>query len=154
MFFDVDGVFTDGSLFYGADGEVLKKFNALDGFGIKELKRTGIGVGLISGRDHAATRIRANELGISIIMLGKENKLEAFTNWSNSNKIDPKTCGHMGDDYPDLELFSAVGFAASVPNAIEEVKQNADFVTTKSGGEGAVREIARLITEYKGKSVP
>ena len=83
-------------------------------------------------------------------MLGKEDKLAAFIKWSNASKVDPKTCGHMGDDYPDLELFGAVGFAASVPNAIEKVKERADYVTKTTGGKGAAREVADLILTFKG----
>ena len=150
MFFDVDGILTDGSLVYEAQGEISKKFNVLDGYGIKNLITNGISVGLISSRDHPATRARAIELGISNIMLGKEDKLEAFITWSNAAKVDPKNCGHMGDDYPDLELFNAVGFAASVPNAVEKVKEKADYVTKTTGGNGAAREVADLILTFKG----
>ena len=149
MFFDVDGILTDGSLVYEAGGEISKKFNVLDGYGIKNLIQSGVGVGLISSRDHPATRARAIELGINNVMLGKENKLEAFITWSNGAKVDPMKCGHMGDDYPDLELFDAVGFAASVPNAIEKVKEKADYVTKTNGGNGAAREVADLILTVK-----
>ena len=149
MFFDVDGILTDGSLVYEAGGEISKKFNVLDGYGIKNLIYSGVSVGLISSRDHPATRARAVELGINNVMLGKKDKLEAFMNWSNTAKVDPKNCGHMGDDYPDLELFDAVGFSASVPNAIERVKERADYVTKTAGGYGAVREIADLILTLK-----
>ena len=122
----------------------------MDGYGIKNLIHSGISVGLISSRDHPATRARAIELGINNVMLGKENKLEAFIAWSNGAKVDPKKCGHMGDDCPDLELFNAVGFAASVPNAIEKVKEKADYVTKTTGGNGAAREVADLILTFKG----
>ena len=149
MFFDVDGIFTDGGLFYGVDGEVLKRFNVLDGYGIKQLMESGISVGLISGRDHPSTKVRARELGITNIMLGVENKLEAFSKWTSISGVDPKACGHMGDDYPDLELFKAVGFSASVPNATDKVKKGADFVTKKNGGMGAVREICELILDFR-----
>ncbi|MDA9689264.1 HAD hydrolase family protein [Betaproteobacteria bacterium] len=149
MFFDVDGILTDGSLVYEAEGEISKKFNVLDGYGIKSLIYSGISVGLISSRDHPATRARAIELGINNVMLGKEDKLEAFINWSNAAQVNPRNCGHMGDDYPDLELFNAVGFAASVPNAIEKVKEKADYVTKTTGGNGAAREVADLILTFK-----
>mgnify|MGYP001175872595 CR=1 FL=1 len=150
MFFDVDGILTDGSLFYGVDGEVLKKFNVLDGYGIKRLNCNGVSVGLLSSRDHPSTRIRAAELGITNVMLGKENKLEAFTAWSKTTGINPKYCGHMGDDFPDLDLFDVVGFTASVPNAIEKVKKKADYVSKTTGGKGAVREVADLILNFRG----
>ena len=145
MFFDVDGILTDGSLFFSEKGEILKKFNVLDGHGIKQLFKYGINVGLISSRDHLATRLRAQELGISVLMLQVESKLNAFETWLNDVNIDPAWCGHMGDDIPDLELFEKVGFCATVPNACEEIKNAADFITVKQGGNGAVREICDLI---------
>ena len=153
MFFDVDGIFTDGSLYYGVDGEIFKKFNVLDGHGVKRLNQNGVKVGLISSRDHSSTRIRAAELGINTLMLGEENKLMAFENWARTLNVTQKFCGHMGDDYPDLGLFNAVGFTASVPNAVEEVRERADFVTIKSGGRGAVREVADLILSIKNGHV-
>ena len=145
MFFDVDGILTDGSLFFSESGESLKKFNVLDGHGIKQLFNYGINVGLISSRDHLATRLRAKELGISVLMLKVQSKLNAFEKWSKNIDVDPARCGHMGDDIPDLELFKKVGFSATVPNACEEIKSVADLVTTKLGGNGAVREICDLI---------
>ncbi len=147
MFFDVDGVLTDGSLYYSEKGESLKKFNVLDGHGIKELLNCGVNVGLISSRDHLATRCRAEELGIKTLMLKVPNKVKAFENWSMKNDIDPIQCGHMGDDIPDLELFSKVGFSASVPNAYDEVKFSADWVSVKPGGNGAVRELCDLVVK-------
>ena len=150
VLFDVDGILTDGSLVYEAGGERSKKFNVLDGYGIKNLIRSGISVGLISSRDHPATRARAIELGIDNLMLGKEDKLDAFITWSSVANVNPKNCGHMGDDYPDLELFDAVGFTASVPNAIEKVREKADYVTKTTGGNGAAREVADLILTFKG----
>ena len=149
MFFDVDGVLTDGSLYYGPNGETLKRFNALDGHGIKLLFSHGINVGLISGRDHPATRVRADELGIKNLMMGTENKLKAFNKWAFDHSIDPKLCGHMGDDLPDAALFKKVGFSASVPNAPENIKLAADYVSEKAGGKGAVREIVELILKVK-----
>ena len=145
MFFDVDGILTDGSLFFSDKGETLKKFNVLDGHGIKQLFNYGIDVGLISSRDHLATRLRAQELGISVLMLQVESKLDAFEEWLKDVNVDPARCGHMGDDIPDLELFEKVGFSATVPNACEEIKNAADFITVKQGGNGAVREICDLI---------
>ena len=145
MFFDVDGILTDGSLFFSEKGESLKKFNVLDGHGIKQLFNCGINVGLISSRDHLATRTRARELGISVMMLKVESKLSAFQKWSRAYDVSPDQCGHMGDDIPDLELFKKVGFSASVPNACQEIKDAADLITTKHGGDGAVREICDII---------
>ena len=147
MFFDVDGILTDGSLYFSDKGESIKRFNVLDGYGIKNLFNCGVDVGLISSRDHVATRIRAKELGIETLMLKVVNKVEAFESWVVKNNIDPMQCGHMGDDIPDLGLFSKVGFSASVPNACDEIKFAADWISTKHGGNGAVRELCDLIVK-------
>ena len=145
MFFDVDGVLTDGSLYYGKNGEDFKVFNSLDGHGIKQLFLKGLRVGIISGRDHPATRLRAKELGIDTLMLNISNKLETFSNWSKEKKINPRNCGHMGDDIADLELLKNIGFSASVPNAVKEVKTSVNYVSELEGGKGAVREVCDLI---------
>ncbi len=150
MFFDVDGILTDGGLYFSEKGESIKRFNVLDGYGIKQLIDYGINVGLISSRDHKATRTRAKELGIKVLMLKVPNKLQAFEAWSKKNKVNPLFCGHMGDDLADLELFAKVGFSASVPNACDEIKLAADWVSVKLGGHGAVRELSDLIIKING----
>lgn len=148
MFFDVDGVLTDGSLYYGKNGEDFKVFNSLDGHGIKQLFLRGLHVGIISGRDHPATILRAKELGIDTIMLNISNKLETFSHWSKEKKINPRNCGHMGDDLADLELLKNIGFSASVPNAVSEVKTSVNYVSELEGGKGAVREVCDLILKH------
>ena len=148
MFFDVDGVLTDGSLYYGKNGEDFKVFNSLDGHGIKQLFLIGVRVGIISGRDHPGTRYRAKELGIDTIMVNISNKLETFSNWTKEKKINPKNCGHMGDDIADLDLLNNIGFSASVPNAVQEVKNSVHYISESQGGKGAVREVCDLILEH------
>jgi 3-deoxy-D-manno-octulosonate 8-phosphate phosphatase (KDO 8-P phosphatase) len=148
MFFDVDGVLTDGSLYYGNNGETFKRFNSLDGHGIKQLFHIGVNVGLISGRDHKATRLRAEELGIKILMLDVSDKLEKFIIWTKKMGVNPEHCGHMGDDIADLNLLKFVGFSASVPNAVDEVKILVDYISKLNGGKGAVREVCDLITKH------
>ncbi|OUV03241.1 MAG: hypothetical protein CBC42_01935 [Betaproteobacteria bacterium TMED82] len=148
MFFDVDGVMTDGSLTYDSTGECVKIFSVIDGQGVKNILKIGINVGLISGRDSPATRKRAEELGIRTLMLGVEDKFKSFNKWKRESQIDEKNCGHMGDDLPDLKLLQMVNLAVAVPDAVPEVKESADYITVKKGGKGAVRELCDLITKY------
>lgn len=150
MSFDVDGVLTDGSLFYGGAGETLKRFNALDGYGIKRLQSCGVGILILSGRSHPAVDARAKELGIAEVIQGAEDKLAALYRWREGRGVDLTQLGHMGDDLPDLPVLQAVGFAASVPNAHPSVLKTAHFVSVRSGGHGAVREVCDLIVDSKG----
>jgi 3-deoxy-D-manno-octulosonate 8-phosphate phosphatase (KDO 8-P phosphatase) len=149
MFFDVDGVMTDGGLFYGPDGESFKRFSVLDGHGLKTLKAAGVKIAILSGRMHSATTRRASELGFDLVIQGEERKGEAFDRWVKAEGVDPCHCGHMGDDTPDLELFARVGFCASVPHAIEAVMAKAHWVSTRAGGHGAVRECCDFILESR-----
>ena len=145
MFFDVDGVMTDGGLLYGPQGESMKRFHVLDGHGLKLLRKAGIRIGIISGRDHPATSARAKELGFDVVLQGQSDKGAAFDQLVKTHGIDPARCGHMGDDTPDLDLFSRVVFAAAVPNATADVLAQAHWVSNRQGGDGAVRECCEFI---------
>jgi len=149
MFFDVDGVMTDGGLYYDATGEALKRFHVLDGHGLKALQAAGVGVGILSGRSHPSVLHRARELGISQVLLGRENKLDAFEQWRASSGLSAAACGHMGDDLADLPVMSAVGLAASVCNGHADVLAQADWVSAKPGGHGAVRELCDFILKAR-----
>lgn len=149
MFFDVDGVMTDGGLYYGAQGETLKRFHVLDGHGLKALKTAGIQLGILSGRQHMATEIRAKELGFDIVIQGAGNKGESFDRLLAEHRLSGSVCGHMGDDSPDLEVFSRVHFAAAVPNAVDEVLAQAHWISRKAGGQGAVRECCDFILKAR-----
>lgn len=140
MFFDVDGVLTDGGLYYDGQGEALKRFCVLDGQGIKSLQAGGIGVGLLSGRRHPAVLRRAEELGITTVFLGIEDKRQCLTDWIANTPWAPHQIGHMGDDVADLPVFAWAGFAASVPNAPPMVRSQAHWVSVLQGGYGAARE--------------
>jgi 3-deoxy-D-manno-octulosonate 8-phosphate phosphatase (KDO 8-P phosphatase) len=150
MSFDVDGVLTDGSLFYGESGEVMKRFNALDGHGIKELQSRGVGIMLLSGRSHPSVSSRARELGIGEVFQGVGDKLATLSGWMEGKGLTMAQIGHMGDDLPDLPVLRAVGFAASVPNAHASVLECAHWVSRSKGGEGAVRELCDLVIGAKG----
>lgn len=149
MFFDVDGVMTDGGLFYGPQGETFKRFNVMDGHGLKILRASGVRLGILSGRSHPGTEFRARELGFESVVLGNSKKGAAFDALVQSLGLNPSRCGHMGDDTPDLEVFHRVGFSASVPHAIEAVRQQALWVSTRAGGHGAVRECCDFILEAR-----
>ena len=145
MFFDVDGVMTDGGLFYGAQGEALKRFHVLDGYGLKALKAAGVRIGILSGRSHPATEFRAQELGFDAMVLGQSAKGVAFDALAREHSLNPLRCGHMGDDIPDLEVFDRVGFTAAVPDAVDSVLSRALWVSSRQGGAGAVRECCDFI---------
>lgn len=147
MFFDVDGVLTDGGLYYDGQGESLKRFCVLDGQGIKSLQAKGIGVGILSGRRHPAVLRRAEELGITTVFLGVDDKRQCLTEWIVGTPWAPHQIGHMGDDLADLPVFHWAGFAASVPHAPDYVRSQAHWVSALQGGYGAVREACDFLVE-------
>ena len=151
LILDVDGVMTDGGIIYSNSGEELKSFHVRDGTGIKMLIREGIKVVIISGRRSRSVDYRAQELGIKEVYQGVKDKVEVFKEILKKYKIDPQQVGFVGDDLIDIPLLLRVGFSAVVADAIEEVKQNVDYITKNPGGRGAVREICDLILKSQGK---
>jgi len=142
---DVDGVLTDGRLYYGANGEELKVFNTLDGHGIKMLAESGVEVAIISGRSSKALARRAKDLGIRCLMMGVADKAAAYKTLLKESKLGPESIASIGDDVVDLPILLNCGFAAAVPAAPAEVQTRVDFVTKRSGGAGAVREFCETI---------
>lgn len=151
MTFDVDGILTDGRLWYGEHGEVMKGFNALDGHGLTLMRESGITVALITGRSGPIVDRRAAELGISLVHQGVRDKARALSNLAQEQGHTLAEVGYMGDDIIDLAALQRVGFAASVPNAPAYVAQVAHWVSTLQGGAGAVRECCDLILAAQGK---
>lgn len=151
MAFDVDGVLTNGSLWYGEHGEVVKGFNALDGHGLRLLRESGIRVALITGREGPIVARRAAELGISLVSQGVRDKVKAITEVAQEQGYTLAETGYMGDDIIDMAAMQRVGFAASVPNAPTYVSQVAHWVSNQPGGSGAVRECCDLILAAQGK---
>ena len=147
MIFDVDGILTDGGLLYGADGEQLKRFNALDGHGIKQLQQSGVATAIISARQSAIVSRRAGDLGIAHVQQGVHDKHAAFVRLLAQLGLAPDACGFIGDDVIDLPILSQVGFAVSVPNGHPDVRSRVHYVTQASGGHGAAREICDLIMQ-------
>jgi 3-deoxy-D-manno-octulosonate 8-phosphate phosphatase (KDO 8-P phosphatase) len=138
---DVDGVLTDGRLFYGAQGEMLKAFHVRDGHGIKQVQRTGIVVAIISGRKSAAVLRRARGLGIKHVFQGVDDKLAALLKIAKKLKVSLEHCACIGDDTPDAPILNACGLGIAVADAHADALAAADLETSKPGGHGAVREV-------------
>jgi 3-deoxy-D-manno-octulosonate 8-phosphate phosphatase (KDO 8-P phosphatase) len=136
---DVDGVLTDGRLYYGARGETLKVFNVKDGSGIKAVAAAGITVAIISGRKSAAVSKRARELGIRHVTQGSNDKLAALAKLAKARNVPIEHCACVGDDTPDTPMMQAAGLAIAVADAHPDALSVADLVTSRNGGHGAVR---------------
>jgi 3-deoxy-D-manno-octulosonate 8-phosphate phosphatase (KDO 8-P phosphatase) len=149
--FDVDGVMTDGTLFIGAQGELFKAFNILDGHGVKMLQSAGIAAAIISGRSSEAVARRAAELSIAHVVQGSADKSLAFDALIASLGVTPQQCAFVGDDLPDLAVMLRCGLAVAVANAADTVKSSAHYVTRASGGKGAVREFCELVLRAQGQ---
>jgi 3-deoxy-D-manno-octulosonate 8-phosphate phosphatase (KDO 8-P phosphatase) len=150
MVLDVDGVLTDGRLYYGAQGEALKAFDVRDGHGIKMLIANGVDVALLSARSSPIVAIRASELGIRHVLQGQSEKVQGLTELLLDTGLTAADCGYAGDDLPDLPVLRAVGFAASVADASDEVRAAAHWVAPRAGGCGAVRALAEYVLRAKG----
>ena len=143
--FDVDGVFTDGRFYLSDDGVESKAFNTQDGFGIRRLVESGRDVAVISGRRSIAVEQRMNELGVQHVVLGCGDKVAAFDEILAKLGLDRQQTAYVGDDVPDLPLLSHAGMSFAVANAVAEVRDACDYVTSASGGFGAVREICDFL---------
>jgi len=150
MIFDVDGVLTDGSLYYGPDGESIKRFNVLDGHGIKLLQRSGVSTAIISARKSEIVARRAADLGIQHLHQGVQNKRTAFEQLLAHTGLEREACGFVGDDVLDLPILLQAGFAACVPAAHPEVRSRVHYVTGAGGGAGAARELCDFIMRAQG----
>ncbi|RTZ43118.1 phenylphosphate carboxylase subunit delta [Candidimonas sp. SYP-B2681] len=151
MAFDVDGVLTDGKLWYGENGELMKCFNSLDGHGLRLMSESGITVALITGREGPILARRAAELGIAIVHQGIRDKSQAISALAQEHGCSLSEVGYMGDDIIDLSALQRVGFAASVPNAPAYISQVAHWTSSKPGGSGAVRECCDVILAAQGR---
>lgn len=148
---DIDGVLTDGSLFYDQSGEVLKRFHVRDGLGIRMLEESGVKVVALSGKDSLALRKRLEDLNLSDYLLGIKNKYEASVNLIKRMNVSIEEVVCIGDDTIDLPMFEACGMSFTVEDAPDYIKQQATHVLLKRGGEGAFRELADLIIESQQK---
>lgn len=148
--FDVDGVMTDGGLYLSDSGEEFKCFNSLDGHGIKMLINSGIAVAIITGRTSNCVTLRAKNLGIAHVYQGVEDKLAAMLDFMEQQKLPRDSGAFMGDDVMDLGVMRNMGFAISVPDAPQLVRNHAHYVTQRRGGAGAVREACEFILSAQG----
>ncbi len=151
VIFDVDGVLTDGGLYFTEDGAEFKRFNSLDGQGIKMLKNNSVEVAVITALDSMAVARRMENLGITYFYQGQADKTAAFNDLLQKLNMNADEIAYMGDDVIDLPVMTKVGFSIAVANAHDVLKQRADLITEKPGGHGAVREVCDLILKAQGK---
>lgn len=150
LIFDVDGVLTNGQLFYGDDGQEYKAFNSLDGHGMKMLQESGVAIGIITGRTSDVVMHRMKNLNVTHVYQGQLEKLPAFEKLAKELKLAPEQIAYAGDDVVDLPVMLRVGLAFSVPGGHELALKHADWVTEKPAGLGAAREICEFIMKAQG----
>jgi 3-deoxy-D-manno-octulosonate 8-phosphate phosphatase (KDO 8-P phosphatase) len=148
---DVDGVMTSGEVIYAEPGRLVYHFDVQDGSGIKYWQRCGGKVAIITGRSSDVVLLRAKELGIELVYQSALKKIEAYRRCLAETGVKPERVCCVGDDLPDIPLLRNCGFAAATSNAVREVKSQADYITQKRGGCGAVREVIEVILRAKGK---
>ena len=150
LLLDVDGVLTAGEIIYNDTGDQLKVFNVKDGLGIRMLKAAGIQVGIITGRTGGALQHRCANLGIDLVFDGIRDKVKTLETIATQTQIEPEEMAFVGDDLPDLAVMKKVGLAIAVADAVELVRQAAHIITTRPGGQGAVREVCETILQAQG----
>jgi 3-deoxy-D-manno-octulosonate 8-phosphate phosphatase (KDO 8-P phosphatase) len=150
MGFDIDGVMTDGRLYFGPEGDFCKAFFSRDGLGLKLLAKSGVRLAIITGRDSPIVERRAANLGIDLVLQGIEDKRTAMAELLARENLSFEQCGYMGDDLIDLPLLRACGFSATVPDCHALVRQHACYVARAPAGGGAVREVCELILHAQG----
>ncbi len=148
--FDVDGVFTDGSILVTTTGEMLRKMNVKDGYALKTALQKGYNVCIITGGTNEGVKERLKGLGVTDIYLGTHHKQDPLEEYLDIYNIDPKNVVYMGDDLPDIPPMKMVALAASPQNAVQEVKAISDYVSHKNGGEGCVRDIIEQVLKVRG----
>lgn len=148
--FDVDGVLTDGSLFLGDDGQEYKAFNSLDGHGMKMLQRTGVEIGIITGRTSKVVSMRMDSLNVQHVYQGQLEKLPAYQTLKKDLGLEDDQIAYVGDDVVDLPIMRQVGLAIAVQDAHHLVRQHSHWQTPSGGGRGAAREVCELVMEAQG----
>lgn len=154
VIFDVDGVLTDGSLFLGDDGQEYKAFNSRDGHGMKMLQRSGVMIGIITGRCSEVVRIRMESLGIAHVYQGRQEKLPAYEELCHMLGLQDHQVAYVGDDVVDLPIMRRVGLAIAVNDAHPLVLRHAHWQTPHAGGRGAGRDVCELIMDAQGHLQP
>lgn len=153
VIFDIDGVLTDGSLFFDNQGEEYKAFNSKDGHGLRMLQESGVEVALITGRQSELVKYRAANLKLSpsLVYQGYRDKIPAFKDLLKKTGYSKEQIAYVGDDVIDLPIMSQVGLSIAVADAHWFVREHADWTTTEKGGKGAAREVCEFILEAQGK---
>lgn len=149
LLLDVDGVLTDGGLYYSADGVEMKRFNAQDGYGFVLAHDHGLKIGIVSGRSTPILDARARDLKVQEVFQGTDDKVTAMKEIQQRHSLSTDQIAFVGDELFDLPLLQMVGFSAAPRNARLEVKRMVDYVTKVKGGDGAVREIIDLILKHQ-----
>lgn len=150
MAFDVDGVLTDGRLWYGPQGETLKAFSARDGLGMRMLAESGVALALLTSRRSDAVALRAAELRIPHVLQGSDDKTAQFAALLAQLALDPQHAGYMGDDLIDLPVLRRCGFACAPPEAPDVVRRTAHYIAVSPAGAGAVREVCEYVLHAQG----
>lgn len=151
MILDIDGVMTDGRIIYSIYGDELKFFDVQDGFGITLLNRAGIRSAIITAKKSRIVKLRARDMKVAGLYQGYSDKMTALSKILRRFKVSPDGICFIGDDLIDIPVLKRVGFAVAVPNAVEEVRESAHYITGKPGGRGAVREICDLLLKSQNK---
>ena len=150
IIFDVDGVLTDGSLFFGDDGQEYKAFNSLDGHGMKMLQQSGVKIGIITGRTSNVVKHRMANLKVDLIYQGQLEKRPAYEKILQDENLQPEQVAYVGDDVVDLPVMTRVGLAITVANGHELAKQHAHWIAPRNGGQGAARDICEFLMKAQG----
>ncbi len=150
VIFDVDGVLTDGRLYFGAEGDEYKTFHVRDGLGMNMLQASDVSIGIITARRSKAVALRMEALGVEYVYQGQQNKVPAFEDLLKKAQLEPKQVAYVGDDIIDLPIMRRVGLAIAVADAEEQVKQQSHWQTVRNGGCGAARDACELIMKAQG----
>jgi 3-deoxy-D-manno-octulosonate 8-phosphate phosphatase (KDO 8-P phosphatase) len=150
LLLDVDGVLTDGRLWFDSQGEVVKVFDVRDGLGVKLLTGAGIAVGILSARTSPIVEKRSRDLGLTEVLQGRENKLEAFRDFLARHRLEARQVAYLADDLLDLAVLGVCGFSAAPADAVPDVRHRVNYVTAARGGRGAVRELAERLLTARG----
>jgi 3-deoxy-D-manno-octulosonate 8-phosphate phosphatase (KDO 8-P phosphatase) len=154
MIFDVDGVLTDGRLWYGPSGEELKVFHSFDGHGLKMLAGSGVPCALLSGRRSAAVAARAAELGIAHVFQGIDDKVATYREMLSRENLQPEQTGYMGDELVDLPVLTRCGFACAPREAPQAVRSRVHYVASAAAGRGAAREVCEFVMRAQDRLEP
>ena len=149
--FDVDGVFTDGSVQITTEGELLRTMIVRDGYAVKQAIKAGFKVCVITGGDHVGVKLRLRGLGVEEIHLGVQDKVGVLKRFLEEQKLQPDQVAYMGDDLPDLESMQLVGFRSCPQDAVPEIKAISSYISHRDGGKGCVRDLVEQVMRAQRK---